>query len=72
MILDLQMKVNRLTIENSILEKDKELNLSKIAQLTDEMQIVNWYVEVMEDGFCTKEMLRDLAIQSKRARMYEE
>ena len=26
----------------------------------------------MEDGFCAKEMLRDLAIQSKRARMYED
>ena len=37
LILDLQMKVNRLTIENSILEKDKELNLSKITQLTNEM-----------------------------------
>ena len=37
MILELQMKVNRLTIENSILEKDKELDLAKITQLTNEM-----------------------------------
>ena len=44
----------------------------KVSQLQDELLIVKWYLEVMEQGVDSKEVIREYAILKKKHKILED
>ena len=56
---------NMLVVENSLLHE-------QLDQLTEEFEIVNWYIQVVEEGRNTKTLLKDFVKAQTENKMLKE